>query len=187
VPSRQPKIYTPKETGGIEPPPPDEPRPSRTAAAPPQPPKPAAPSGIGSFFDRDIIGKHAMASIAKDRSSPNSKEGSGNSISFDTSDMKYAAYMRRLKEAIESAWQYPADASRRGIQGDLNISFTINKNGTLKGIDVLRTSGQRSLDDAAVRSIKDASPFWPLPDDWGKDEFTVKGHFVYKMHGQAIR
>ncbi|MBF0553993.1 MAG: energy transducer TonB [Nitrospirae bacterium] len=189
TPHHQPKIYTPsrpKETVGIEELPTlphNEPR----AEAPPQPPKPAVPSGIGSFFDRDIIGKQAMASIARDRSSPNSTEGgNGNSISFDTSDIRYAAYMRRLKEAIESAWVYPAGAARRGIQGDLNISFTINKNGTLKAMDVMRTSGQRQLDDAAISSIKDASPFWPLPDEWGKDSFTVKGHFVYKLHGQSL-
>ncbi|MBF0402815.1 MAG: energy transducer TonB [Nitrospirae bacterium] len=196
-PPRQPKIYTPskpKETGGIEPtarPILPKSEPSAAEAPPQQPPSqpsPQAPklSGIGSFFDKDIIGKHAMASIARDRSSPNSKEGSGNSISFDTSDIRYAAYMRRLKEAIESAWQYPADAARRGIHGDLNISFTINKNGTLKAIDVMRTSGQRSLDDAAVSSVKDAAPFWPLPEEWGKDSFTVKGHFVYRLHGQTL-
>ncbi|MEO5361884.1 MAG: energy transducer TonB [Nitrospirota bacterium] len=190
---KQSKISKPKETGGIEPAarpvlPKSEPS---AAEAPPQPSPqtpPQAPklSGIGSFFDKDIIGKHAMASIARDRSSPNSKEGSGNSISFDTSDIRYAAYMRRLKEAIESAWQYPADAARRGIHGDLNVSFTINKNGTLKAVDVMRTSGQRSLDDAAVSSIKDAAPFWPLPEEWGKDSFTVKGHFVYRLHGQSL-
>ncbi|MBF0319359.1 MAG: energy transducer TonB [Nitrospirae bacterium] len=191
APPRQPKVYTPqkpKETGGIETPPPPrpEPRASKAAEPPPQPPRPSLPSGIGSFFDRGVIEKHATASIAKDRSSPNTKEGSSNSISFDTSDIRYAAYMRRLKEAIESAWQYPADAAKRGIHGDLYISFTINKNGTLKAIDVMRTSGQRSLDDAAISSIKNASPFWPLPDEWGKDAFTVKGHFLYKLHGQSL-
>lgn len=129
-----------------------------------------------------------MASIARDRSSPNSTNqgGSGNSISFDTSDIKYAPYMQRLKQAIESAWRYPADAARRGLQGDLNISFTINKNGTLKAVDVMSTTGQMSLDDAAVSSIKDAAPFWPLPDEWGKDSFTVKGHFVYRLHRQDL-
>ncbi|MBF0516776.1 MAG: energy transducer TonB [Nitrospirae bacterium] len=194
APHKPPKIYTPhkpQETGGIEPP--DIPKqevsryePQAVESPPQPPPQTQKPSGIGSFFDKDIIGKHAMASIAKDRSSPNTKEGSGNSISFDTSDIRYAAYMRRLKEAIESAWHYPADAARRGIHGDLNISFTINKNGTLQAVEVMRTSGQRSLDDAAVSSIKDAAPFWPLPQDWCKDSFSIKGHFVYKLHGQSL-
>ncbi|MCG6551496.1 MAG: TonB family protein [Candidatus Magnetominusculus sp. LBB02] len=188
-PRQQRKVYTPpKETGGIEEPEPlPQERPRAAAldaqpAPPPQPSKPQKPTGPGSFFDKDIIGKHAMASLAKDRGSPNTKEdGSGSSVSFDTSDIRYAAYMNRLKEAIEAAWRYPADMARRGTQGDLMISFTISKNGKLMGVDVMSTSGHRSLDDAAVNSIKEAAPFWPLPDSWGKDSFNVKGRFVYRL------
>ena len=40
------------------------------------------------------------------------------SITFDTSDYKYAGYMRKLKEKIESIWVYPPEAQAKGLYGD---------------------------------------------------------------------
>ncbi|MBF0344750.1 MAG: TonB family protein [Nitrospirae bacterium] len=155
-----------------------------TAAEPSQPQRPAPPS-VGDLFDSDIVQKHAMASLKKDegtRHGASTKEKKDNSLILDVDDMRYAMYMKRVKQNIESVWEYPQSASRRGVYGDLYITFTINKNGTLGPVEVVRTSGHKELDEAAVRSIKDAAPFWPLPDEWGKDSYTIRGHFVYNMY-----
>ncbi|MBF0317442.1 MAG: TonB family protein [Nitrospirae bacterium] len=158
--------------------------PSSAYVAPKNQKKPAPPS-IDNLFDSDVIQKHALASRKKDegtRHGSNSPDRKDNSLSLDVDDMRYAMYMKRLKEGIESVWEYPQSAARKKIYGDLYISFTINKNGTLGTVEVVRTSGHKALDEAAVRSIKDAAPFWPLPDEWGKDSFTIRGHFVYNIH-----
>ncbi|MBF0336690.1 MAG: TonB family protein, partial [Nitrospirae bacterium] len=190
---------TPK---GLEAPVPKESAPSNvlSPAAPPAPEKtedsqayvqPPAPSkkpptpSLGNLFDSDVIEKHAMASRKKDettRHGTNTSDSKNNSLSLDVDDMRYAIYMRRVKDNIESVWQYPQAEARKKIYGDLYISFTINKNGTLGAVEVVRTSGHKALDEAAVRSIRDAAPFWPLPDEWGKESFTIRGHFVYNMY-----
>ncbi len=95
--------------------------------------------------------------------------------------------MNKLKDKIESIWHYPRDAASRGIQGDLKIRFTIMKNGKLDDVEVIRTSGYRDLDEAAVQALKDGTPYWPLPDDWGRDSLTITGHFVYTLYGAYIR
>ncbi|KJU86561.1 protein containing TonB [Candidatus Magnetobacterium bavaricum] len=165
----------------IAPPAPDKTEGS-SVVEPKSPPKPAPPS-IGNLFDSDIIQKHAMASRKKNEGTRDAPSDSkDNSLSLDVDDMRYAMYMQRLKEGIESVWEYPQSASRKKTYGDLYISFTINKNGTLGAVEVVRTSGHKVLDEAAVRSIKDAAPFWPLPDEWGKDSFTIRGHFVYNIY-----
>ncbi len=137
-------------------------------------------SGSRSFdkFDKDVIAKLAQ----KDRENkPDS------SITFSTKEYQYQGYMQRLKEKIEGIWKYPADAAAKGIYGDLYIRFTIKKDGRLGAVDLIRTSGYKSLDDAAIRALRDAEPYWPLPDEWGRDGLTITGHFVYTHYGSYIR
>ncbi len=102
-------------------------------------------------------------------------------LSFDVSDLKFLLYNLKLKERIEHIWIYPPGAAARGISGDLIIRFTINKNGKLGSIELVRTSGYKDLDDAALKALKDASPFWPLPESWGMESYTINGHFVYTI------
>jgi len=125
------------------------------------------------LFDREVIEKYAS-------NVPRPEKG----LTFDTSEFKHRGYMRTLKEKIESIWGYPKDAVRKKMSGDLYIMFTIKRNGKLGDVEILRTSGHWSLDLAAIQALKDADPFWPLPDDWPEEELEIKGHFIY-LFGRA--
>lgn len=114
------------------------------------------------------------------------EEGEGE-ITFSTREFKYYGYKIRLKEKIESIWTYPPEAAEKGIYADLYIRFTILKNGKLGAVDLLRTSGYKVLDDAALKALKDAAPFWPLPSEWNEDSFTITGHFIYSLYGYYLR
>lgn len=131
------------------------------------------------LFDKDVIGK--LAQKGKEETKTD------NGITFDTQEFKYYGYMQRLKEKIEGIWRYPSDAAEKGLYGDLYVKFTIKKNGKLGTVELVRTSGHKSLDDAAIKALKDAEPYWPLPDEWGKDGLTITGHFVYSLYGVYIR
>ena len=102
-------------------------------------------------------------------------------LSFDGKELKFMLYDRKLKERIEHIWIYPPSAAARGISGDLLIRFTIMKNGKLGEVELVRTSGHKDLDDAAIKALKDASPFWPLPESWGMDSYSIDGHFIYTI------
>ena len=135
------------------------------------------PSLREKLFDTEVTGK-----VAK-----REERGHDSGITFDTKEFRYLAYMTRLKEKIEGIWKYPPEAARRGIYGDLEIDFTIKKNGRLGDVVLVRTSGHRDLDEAAMQALKDGEPYWPLPDEWGKDSVTIPGHFVYSFYGSYIR
>jgi periplasmic protein TonB len=129
------------------------------------------------LFDREVVEKLAKRDEAKN----------DNAITFDTDEFKYRTYMLRLKEKIESVWRYPPEAATGGIYGDLYIRFTIKKNGMLSDVELMRTSGHKNLDEAAQQALKEAQPFWPLPNEWAKDSITITGHFVYSLYGTYIR
>ena len=54
-------------------------------------------------------------------------------------------------------------------------------------MDLVRTSGYRSLDEAAIKALKEAAPYWPLPEEWKEEALTIKGHFIYSLQGTYIR
>jgi protein TonB len=137
------------------------------------------PSNREKLFDRGVIGD----TVLKGEGGKNKND----TITFDTQDYRYAGYMRKLKEKIESIWEYPPEAAKKGLYGDLKISFTIKRNGELGAVELVRTSGYRMLDDAALKALRDGAPYWPIPDDWDMDSYTINGHFFYTMYGYGIR
>ena len=64
---------------------------------------------------------------------------------------------------------YPQDARRNKIYGSLVLTVSIRADGSVESVAVNRSSGQPVLDAAAVRIVKLASPFAPLPPDIRKD------------------
>lgn len=116
------------------------------------------------------------------------RTGRDEAVTFDTRDYRYAGYMHKLRDKIQSIWVYPPSAAAEGKYGDLKIRFTITKDGRLGKVELVRTSGYRTLDDAALKALKDGEPYWPLPDEWGMDSYTILGHFVYSLYGyQQLR
>jgi len=137
----------------------------------------------GKVFSVGKSAKEAGVNIAKKTEAQKEKS----SITFEVKGFKYDGYMMRLKDKIEGIWHYPSDAAMRGLYGDLYLNFTIKKDGSLGKVELVRTSGYRSLDDAAMRALKDAAPYWPLPEDWKEEELSIKGHFIYTIYGIYVR
>lgn len=129
-------------------------------------------------FNRDIFEKYL-------------KEGTeqydGSIITLDTKEFKYYSYMKDIKDRIEKIWQYPLDAALRGITGDIIIRFAINKNGKLNDIELLKTSGHSSLDEAVIKTLQVASPYSSFPIDWNKDSLIITGHFIYTRSGMYMQ
>jgi protein TonB len=133
------------------------------------------------LFDPGVIGDSARKEEA------GAQKKKDDSLTFDTSDYRYAGYMKKLKEKIESIWIYPPEAQARGLYGDLKIRFTIKRDGNLGAVELERTSGYKMLDDAAIKALKDGEPYWPIPERWGMDSYTILGHFVYTIYGYQLR
>lgn len=133
------------------------------------------------LFDRGVIGDIAKRNLEKGASNEKDR-----TFTFDTKQYRFLIYNQRLKQRIESIWVYPRDAAAQGIYGDLIIRFTILRNGALGSVELIRTSGHKSLDDAALKALKDGAPYWPLPKEWEMDSYTIEGLFIYTLYGYYI-
>jgi protein TonB len=59
---------------------------------------------------------------------------------------------------------YPSQARRTGLQGVVEVIFTINANGSVSDIGVRRSSGKDILDEEALRAVQSAAPFRRPPE-----------------------
>ena len=94
-------------------------------------------------------------------------------ISANTQEYGYADYMRAWVARVERVGNlnYPEEARRRGMAGQLVLTVAVRKDGTVERIDIIQPSGMKLLDDAALRIVSLATPFPALPK--AKDDVDV--------------
>lgn len=92
-------------------------------------------------------------------------------IGARTQEYRYAQYIEDWRVKVERIGNlnYPAQARQQKIFGKLQLTVSIRANGSLEGVEVTKSSGQRILDAAAVRIVKLAAPYAPFPDDIRKE------------------
>ncbi len=128
-----------------------------------------------------FLSNDQIANLEKRYEAESPKGEQGKTLQLNTSEFKYQRYLLAMKDAIERRWDYPAMAAANGWQGILRIDFTINKDGTIRNIKVLKSSDYPVLDDAAVTAIKLAAPFPPFPANFQIKEINIKGTFEYDI------
>lgn len=97
-------------------------------------------------------------------------------ISSNTKEYAYAAYMRGWVDRVERIGNlnYPNEARRRGLHGDVLMTVTLNRDGSVKSIDIVQSSGQPLLDAAAQRIVRLSAPFPAIPEDKDRiDELNI--------------
>ena len=92
-------------------------------------------------------------------------------ISASTREHRFAAYMDAWRRKVEQVGNlnYPEEAERRGLAGDLLLDVAIRPDGTVEEITLRRSSGERVLDEAAIRIVEIAAPFSEFPEDIAED------------------
>jgi protein TonB len=127
---------------------------------------------------QDILAKLPKEeSINLDRGSVKS----GKELIVNTKEFKYWAYLQKMKQKIETVWEYPEYARQRGIGGQLKINFSIGKDGKIEKVMLIDSSGLKVLDDAALKALRDASPFPPFPETWDISRLNIEGTFIYHI------
>ena len=87
-------------------------------------------------------------------------------ISANTREYKYAAYMEAWRAKVERVGNlnYPDDARKNKLTGNLILDVALNADGSVNQITIRRSSGSKILDDAAMRIVELSSPFAPFPE-----------------------
>ncbi|MEP6938974.1 MAG: TonB family protein [Rudaea sp.] len=100
-------------------------------------------------------------------------------ISANTKEAAYAAYQAGWVARIERVGNlnYPDEARRKQLQESQTLSLLVTvglrRDGSLRSVDVIQSSGYKLIDEAAMRIVHLAAPFPALPPDSPYDEFYI--------------
>lgn len=83
-----------------------------------------------------------------------------------------ANYPGKVQSRIRRAVKVPTEYKRMAASMNVRVRLTIGGDGSLTGLSVARSSGIPELDQAVVAGVRRASPFPPLPSEWGKPSWT---------------
>lgn len=130
----------------------------------------AAPTPVKSMS----VAKKAPATKAEAPREPKAASAAaappGPSIAtLDNPDFTYGYYIDQMLSLIRANWQRPAVGA--GVQAV--VSFQIQRNGTITGIDISQSSGSPAFDFAGLRAVHLSSPLPPLPASFTGDSLGV--------------
>ena len=86
-------------------------------------------------------------------------------LTASTREYKYASYLDAWVKKVERIGNlnYPDEARRNRLFGNLILHVAVLPDGSVKEINVKKSSGHKLLDDAAVRIVRLSAPFAPFP------------------------
>jgi len=111
-------------------------------------------------------------------------------ISANTRESRIASYLDGWKRKIErvGTMNFPAVTSAATQNPILEVA--VSADGTLKEILVLRPSGQKQLDQAAINIVRLASPFDPFPEllasEYDVLRFSYEWYFTGDTPGSKL-
>lgn len=146
-----------------EPPKPDDALESLCREAPDAPPK-STEAVLQEEPEKERVTERAEENPRKDR-----KESSESAPQAASNEHKRRAALGRelrtfqslLLAAIREATFFPRKALKKRRHGEVTVSFTINRDGTLAQVSVVGSCGSEALDKAAVEIIRKASEKFP--------------------------
>jgi protein TonB len=145
------------------------PQPQKTSARTetPQPPQPTQelPEFDSSQLSAEIASLEAQLSHERQQYAKRPRIHRLNAAS--TMRDKGAWYKEEWRRKVERVGNlnYPDAARRERIYGSLRLLVAINRDGTLREVQVLESSGQPILDQAALRIVRLSAPFAPFSGD----------------------
>ena len=83
----------------------------------------------------------------------------------------------KIQKAIQKHHKYPKRAQKMRHQGIVEVSFLYKKDGTVRDVKVIKSSGFETLDEAAVELINRAAPDFPTLDR----DYVIKIPVSYKL------
>ena len=137
-----------------EPDPEPEPEPVTETTAPAPPPPEQEPAAAVTAE----IGFDGSAGEASE--TPEDTDGEADEAGYETLIASHDGLVLRHLSRFKT---FPPDARMRAEEGDVAVEFEIDRHGQLIDCRIVRTSGSRRLDKAALRQMEDAVPYPAAP------------------------
>ncbi|MEX2743248.1 TonB family protein [Rhizobium mongolense] len=135
-----------------------------------QPPKKTEKKVAGSQGENKQDSRRGASDGSETANSDQNSRSAGSSGGAGSAAV--ANYPGKVQSRIRRAVKVPTEYKRMSASMSVRVRLTIGGDGSLASLSVARSSGIPELDQAVVAGVRRASPFPPLPSEWGKPSWT---------------
>lgn len=90
-------------------------------------------------------------------------------------------YLSGIKGRVQEKVVYPTLSLKRGEQGTVHVHTSLSRDGTVVDISAEEEGNSLRLREAAIKAIKDAAPFPPMPDGVPGDPVKITIPVVFEI------
>ena len=90
-------------------------------------------------------------------------------------------YYQAIRQRILRYLDYPLIARKRSVVGTVHTSFDLDHRGRLRKLTIEKSSGSDPLDQAALQSIRAATPFPPFPSNLPRSKLTFHIQIAFQL------
>jgi len=138
---------------------------------------------IGPSIARAMDGMSQRAIRDSQSGIPTGKGQQMGALFFDPQGADFTLWINRFKDEVYRNWNIPEAANLGAARGHVDFEFTVERDGTMSSLRMLKSSGTNSLDRAAQFALQ-GSRLLPLPDDYGPPRVTMQVSFHYNDYPQ---
>jgi len=138
--------------------------------------------------DPDEIAQPGQKEALRSENDPDERASDDNddavredTVNLGNADVKYARYLSQFKKKISRIWMYPADAFERREEGVTVVKISVEADGSLTGLLLLSSSGSERLDQSTLATVREAAPFYPLPEAYRLTRLHIIASFRYRL------
>jgi TonB family protein len=99
-------------------------------------------------------------------------------LAFDPEGADFTAWINHWRNEVYRNWIVPQAVLFGFRSGHVDFEFTVERDGTMSAVRMLKSSGVRALDRAAENALR-GSRFMPLPGDYRPPRVTIQVTFIY--------
>jgi len=92
---------------------------------------------------------------------------------------KWKPYIKNMQEKLYTNWVVPEAYLNGNISGNTIMRYSIDRNGNLVKLEVLKHEGDKKLEESSIRAIKSLFPIVPLPKSYPDSVLIIEVNLKY--------
>lgn len=123
-----------------------------------------------------------METVAAPPSPSEKVEGLSGLFAADTKGLfSRNDYFDMVRMKIEASKIYPESARSRMVEGKVTVRFTVTLDGQVSSVAIASSSGNRLLDQAALKAVNDSCPFARPPGSLFKGPLRMEITIAFEL------
>ena len=144
----------------------------------------ALPGPIGPSIEGAVEGLTRRAQRESRAGIPTGTGQNVGGLYFDPQGADFTLWINRFKDEVYRNWIVPQAALFGAARGHVDFEFTVERDGSMSALRLVKSSGTASLDRAAQNALT-SSRLLALPDDYGPPRVTMTVSFFYNEAPQG--